>query len=168
MRNWLIGLALAAAALFAGWYYASPLYAMNGLRDAAGSGDEGALEDSVDFPVLRENLKSELRARVAGEVGDIAGGDLGNLGSSIGMAVLDPMIDGLVTPEAIATVVRQGNVLPQDGPEAAPALSQEAEWTVEREGLSRFTARPAEGDAALVFERRGLGWKLVGIDLPET
>lgn len=166
MRNRLIGLGLAAAALFGGWYYASPLYAMNALRDAAQSGSEEALEGSVDFPVLRDNLKAEFRDRLAGELGGDGGGNLGDLGTSIGMAMIDPIVDGLVTPEAIATVVRQGNVLPQGRGDATSQPSGEAEWTVER-GLSRFTARQAEGETALVFERRGLGWKLVGIDLPK-
>ncbi len=163
-RNWLIGLALAAAALFAGWYFASPLYAMNQLRDAAQSGEEAALESSVDFPVLRENLKTELRGRIAGGLDGVAGGELGRFGSALGMAVVDPMIDGLVTPEAIATVVRQGDVIrpSTDNPQSG---TSEADWSIERSGLSRFTARPTQGDAALVFERRGLGWKLVGIDL---
>lgn len=162
MRNWLIGLALAAAALFAGWYYASPLYAMNGLREAAESGNEAALEGSVDFPVLRENLKAELRAKITAELGD----SLGDLGARFGMAMADQLIDGLITPEAIATLVRQGNVLPQSSDEAPAAQPEAAEWAIERNGLSGFTAQPSNGDTALVFERRGLGWKLVGIDLP--
>jgi hypothetical protein len=166
MRNWLIGLLVAAAALFAAWYYASPFYAMYALRDAAQSGDESALESSVDFPLLRENLKAELRERIAGENAN----DLGALGARIGAVIAGPVIDGLVTPEAIATIVRQGDVLPHDGGDpgqAAPA-SGEAEWTVNHDGLSRFTAQPSTGGTALVFERRGLEWKLVGIDLQDS
>lgn len=167
MRNWLIGLTLAFSSVFGGWYYAAPLYAMNSLRDAAQSGSEEALEGSVDFPVLRENLKGELRNRIETEIGDAVGNEIGDFGASLGMAMIDPIVDGLVTPEAIATMVRQGNVLPQgSGAAASEEPAQEAEWVVER-GLSRFIARPASGNAALVFERRGLGWKLVGIDLPE-
>jgi hypothetical protein len=42
---------------------------------------------------------------------------------------------------------------------------------LERDGLSRFTARPVTEDGrpgtGLVFERRGLGWTLVSVELPE-
>lgn len=165
MRKWLIGLILAAAALLAAWYYASPFYAMYTLRDAAQSGDESALESSVDFPLLRENLKAELRERIAGE----SGNDLGKFGARIGVAIASPVIDGLATPAAIATIVRTGKVFSQDPDqsEASAPTSGEAEWTVRRDGLSRFTAQPTTGGTALMFERRGLGWKLVGIDLQD-
>jgi len=54
-----------------------------------------------------------------------------------------------VTPETIATSVRQGNILRQIR-------------------LSRFTAQPRNGGAALAFERCGLGWTLGGFDLPAS
>jgi len=172
-RNWLIGLVLAAAALFAGWYFVSPLYALNSLRDAAGSGEEAALEGSVDFPMLRASLKAELRARMAGEIGHVAGGGLGNLGATVAMSMVDPIVEGLVTPQSIATMVRQGDVVRREpASDSAPAATttSEGEWSIERDGFARFTARSkssdAEPGAGLIFERRGLGWKLVGIDLP--
>jgi len=41
---------------------------------------------------------------------------------------------------------------------------------VKRDGFSHFRLRCAKlpnGEGDLVFERRGLGWVLVGIDLPK-
>ena len=178
MKKIVIALALLLAVSLVGWYFASPGYALVQLRDAAMAGDAEALESHVDFPAVRDNLKEDLRARLGEE---LQGSDDGSarLGAALGMAMVDPLVDGLVTPEAIARLVEEGEVaagaarIEQGGAgedEAAP------EWVIERDGLSRFTARPQDRETlsvaadapTLVFEREGLGWKLVELGLPES
>ena len=172
MKGKLLGAIALLAVLGGGWYFASPLYAMSQLRDAARAGDAGALEQRVDFPALREDLKAELRAEIAGS----GENPLGALGASIGMAIVDPLIDGFVTPQMVARLVRDGKAQAPGAAPPPPASAAdepaEAEWQVQRSGLSRFTARPvaANGEAGpeLEFARDGLGWRLVGLNLPEN
>src|SRR5216110_3409768 len=46
----------------AAWVYLSPRLAAKHLRDAARTGDVEALNEVVDFPLVRENLKADLKA----------------------------------------------------------------------------------------------------------
>ncbi|MDA7787878.1 DUF2939 domain-containing protein [Sphingomonadaceae bacterium] len=180
MKKIIIALALLFVALGAGWYFASPGYSMMQLRDAAVEGDTEALEERVDFPAVRQTLKDDLKTRLATEIGS---DDEGALGSAFAMALIDPMIDGFITPEAVAGLVEKGEMLSPASGEAgggdasgnAAEEEQAPEWVIEREGFSRFTARPKSresGEVApdapgLIFERDGLGWRLVEIEIPE-
>ena len=176
-RNKII-MAAAALLLLTGvaWYFGSPAYAMIQLRDAAVEGNKEDLEKRIDFPKVRESLKSELRAKMAAEMAKPENQDagFGTLGAMVGMAMIDSMIEGFVTPDAIAAMIKQGNMRragqqPLEQPEAANV--EPAEWSIERDGFSRFTATPevpsGEKAPTMVFERDGLGWKLAGIELPE-
>jgi hypothetical protein len=172
-------LVFGALALFViivgGWYWASPLVALDGLRSAARDGDTGELADRVDFTELRTSFREELRQSVrdeiAGRRGD--GGDpLARFGETLAMATVDPVIDAAVTPEGIATLVRRGHIaLNLRGRDNRGLEDESVEWSVERHGLDRFSAHlsgDAFGAPTLEFRRVGLGWKLVGIDIPET
>lgn len=162
------GLLLAAGA---GWYFASPSYAMVQLKEAAESGDETELEQRIDFSRLREDLKSDLKGQMAAEAAKSENDGLAALGAAFAMAMIDPLIDGFVTPQAMAGMVREGKLArPGESGEAKDEGAEEVDWKIERDGFSRFVARPESRDGedapALVFERDGLGWKLVEIDIP--
>lgn len=198
----ILALLLALAVLIGGWWYASPLMALDGLREAAEAGNEAELEERVDFPALRSSLKDQLRTALT-EVMRNEGGDnpLGAAGAALGLGLVDGIVDGLVTPEWVARAVaegqkRQGQVaaaretLPVREP-AGPdtpgtpepraiepkgepdRMSQsEPRYEIEREGLSSFRVRiesPAgEAGTTLLFARDGLGWDLVGIEMPAS
>lgn len=173
----IVALILAIAVLVGGWWYASPLMALDGLRDAAEAGDTAELEERVDFPRLRQSFKEQLSTALA----DAAGGDdadpLVSAGASLGMMVIDPIVDGLVTPDTVAKAVTEGRVVGDRARAARDALpspetaAPEAEmsYDIERNGLSTFrvTTTNARGAAGpiLLFERDGLGWDLVGIEM---
>lgn len=127
------GLALAAGA---GWYWASPHWALAQLSDQRSeSGSIAALfaPEAVRLLVVEpygpwqfaaaEGVPEELMAQLESE--DIS-----------------PMPRVLETTES---------------------------WTFERDGIAAFTARPADknGGHTYRFERDGLGWRLVQIDLSE-
>lgn len=176
-----------AALLMAGWYLAGPWWAMRQLRAAAEAGDTAALSQRIDFPAVRQSIKNEVREVMARQLaGDPAAAGIEALGAAMLPALVDPLVDGIVTPEALANVVMTGRLargeglsdkdtrrgLPDpvrratrggaDRPESDPA------WRITRHGLSRFSVRRADdraGDGpALLFERRGLGWRMTGVD----
>lgn len=166
------GVAIALLGAGGTWYALSPSYAMAQLAKAARDGDEAALRSRVDFPQVRESLKADLSVELAARAAEDGGSELGRLGAAIGLTFGDTLVDGLVTPESIGAIVRQGQVLRSrtDMADAAGA-SPPIEWTIERDGLSGFTAIPGGPDItdppSLIFERDGLGWTLVEIDLPQ-
>ena len=160
----LLALVLAACV---GWYFLSPGYAMQQLQAAALEGDADALEDRIDFPSVRESLKADFRAHLMVEMQKEENG-FAALGGMLAMGMLDGMIDGLVSPQGMEAMIKQGKFQAQGQPVAEP--TEQPEWTLERKGFSKFVAKPQlkETDKVpgLVFEREGLGWRLTKIDIP--
>ena len=152
---------IAAGAL---WYFESPLWTLKSIKEAAQSGDADALNAYVDYPALRQSLKTQLTARMAAETRKDQSG-LGALGMAVGVAMMGPMIDGLVSPAGMRAVLlaeAQANRVP-----AASALHLPKQPVIVRRGFSEFlvtsTRQPRSG---LVFKRHGLSWKLSGVDSP--
>ena len=147
------------------WYYASPLWTLKGMKDAAQSHDADALNAYIDYPALRKSLKAELKARMTAEARKDNSG-FGALGMAFGSAVMGPMIDGLVSPAGMRAALlaeRQENT-----PPAASVLHLPKQPVIVRRNLSEFlVASRGQPDSGLVFERHGLSWKLSGVELPQ-
>lgn len=169
-----------AAALLAGvaayWYW-SPYLAMRELRDAAVAADAGRFNERVDFPKVRESLKSQFAARL--QPGGANAGN--NLGSLLAGVLIDKLIDTAVRPEAIMFAMREGKFKignenggsAEDGQDTGER--RKTVWHTERQGTDTILFRgEREGDGArkdtmaLVMQRRGFAdWKLTDIRLPD-
>jgi hypothetical protein len=187
-RLWLIVGALALTAALA-WYFASPVLAFRSLAAAADSGDQAGLERMVDFPAVRDDLKTQLRDRLIGALREdpaVSDGPFGQLGALLGPAIVDQVVNVAVTPQGVAAMVRSGRAPLSDvtrravpppplEPPVGPAPAEKADGrstSFSYQGLNRFravTTIPEAPDAPVgwVLERRGLiAWKLVRIELP--
>lgn len=91
-KRWLIAAIALIVALSVTWYFASPWYTLRQMRHAVQSNDADALSAYVDFPALREDMKSEIMAQVMDAQKDTSG--LGALGTAMATAMVGPMIDG--------------------------------------------------------------------------
>ncbi len=179
MNKLIAGLALIGA-LFLAAYGGSPYWAVQQLREAARTGDQEKLEAHVDFPAVRDSIKSQLNAAIAERVRAEGGAENNNpfavLGAILAPAIVDQAVNAYVTPDAIAKMVKEGEA-PAAG-DAAPTEEESADKEPKTKvsyayaSLDRFKAkftREDQPDEPLVItmERRGLfGWKLVRIDLP--
>lgn len=175
MKKGVLLAVLLALAAFAGWYVLSPGMAMQGLKEAALAGDREELKERVDFPAIRESLKSQLRAHMAAEMAkEKDTNPFAGIGMLLANAIIDPLIDGVISPDGIKAIVENGRMKRADGAaeNAEESPEKPIEWAIERRGLDKFTAHPEvpEGDAApvLVFRRDGLGWDLVDIEVPSN
>jgi hypothetical protein len=151
------------------WYWYSPRVAAEGLRAAARAGDAQQLEQRIDLPAVRENLKADVRAYMAERVERGNDGPLARLGFALGTMVVDGLVDAFVSPGGLALLAR-GQV-PRAEAEAEPAADADDDYRIDRAGLNRFLLRFEAEDAdgprpVLEFARRGLGWKLVRIIVP--
>jgi hypothetical protein len=168
MKRILLAVVVIIAAV-GGWYYASPLMALDGMHDAAVANDADKLSGYIDYEALRSDLKSDLRRSVMKEIQKDKPNGMEALGAAFAMALLDPMVDAMISPEGIETMFDQKKA--QEERSGKPSLSAVApgeDPIVERNGLDEFKVRNRENpDGALVFHRDGIGWKLAGIDLPE-
>lgn len=101
--------------------YASPYWTLHQLKVAAQETNAETMNKHIDYPALRDSLKSQMRAVMNKEVGSALlaaddsqdGNTAGALGASMGAmfagAMLDQFVDALVTPEAIAEMMTKGN-----------------------------------------------------------
>lgn len=175
---------LVAALVIAGtgiggyWYY-SPYLSINAMRDAAQAKDADAFNDKVDYPKVRENLKGQLSAVMAEQMGSTSNGDNGfaALGAMLGMAMINQMVDAFIRPEMVMRSMQNGEFKPvptlgKDKPAGEPE-PQKVQWTLERKGTNKVIARAQEPgqpapnqDFGLVLERYGFAdWKLTEIRL---
>jgi hypothetical protein len=169
-RILIIGVLGLAAAAGAAWYIVSPGYAMSQLRAAAVEGDAEELEERIDFPAVRASLKERYRAELAGQIATADDGDgFAAFGSMIAMGMVDGMVEGFVNPASMAAMIQRGKM--QGAQQESPAGRQSVEWSIVRDGLSRFSATPDapedERVPTMVFERDGLSWKLTEIEIPD-
>lgn len=169
----LVLVAVIIAAVAAYWYY-SPYVAMHALQRAAQQRDAEAFNARVDYARLRASVKEQFAAALTEKMTNSGGFEA--LGAALGLALVNPMIDALVSPEAVMQAMQRGEFglrSPQESPEPSQESTSGAEWTFERPSTDRIIAY--RGDAGsdtseavgFVFERSGFAdWKLTGLRIP--
>jgi hypothetical protein len=141
------------------------------MREAAQARNAEKLSSYVDYPKVRESVKSQLKAAMAAKMMEGSGNGFEALGMAIGMQMMDPMIDTMISPEGLqAGFAKASSADQQKGKQAAPfALGEGDSYEIERDGLDAFRVvikDPKEEPTFLNFERRGLGWVLAGVKMP--
>jgi hypothetical protein len=164
------GLALVLIAAAAAWYFISPGLTVQAMVQAAEGNDEARFSSYVDYPALREDMKAELTARLQEEARRDGSAEA-KVGLAMGMALMNPLVDSMVSPQGMKTAF--ANLAKEEaatkkgetsGGKAAEGGKPRPE--IRRLGFNSFivTGKDTPG-SGLVFERRGLSWKLAGIDL---
>lgn len=162
---------LALIAVVGGWFYASPGLTVKAMVEAAQENDEARFSSYVDYDALRADMKTELTSRLQEEA-KRDGSAEAKLGLAMGMAMMGPIVDSMVSPKgmktAFANLAKEQQAAKAEGKNKEGAKgSFPADPEIRRQGLNRFIVTGKDTpDSGLVFERRGLGWKLSGIDLP--
>jgi len=171
MKTRTVLLTLAGIALLG--FYATPYLTVQQMRNAAAARDAERLAGYVDFPALRESLKSGVQARLAGQERNERGEPTpaSAMGAAVAGALLGPLVDSLITPEALGRLL-QGQrpasaLLP--GHNAEPE-ALETQMGYESPGRFVFSVKKQGDDEEpvdLVLRRDGvLGWKLAELRLP--
>lgn len=166
-------------------YAAYPYWSLYRLGEALEAGDEGALKQHVDWPAVRSGLKEDLSGVLSRETGRaIASGDGdaavgGLLASAIGKALLDPLVDSLVTPEGLAAMIREGRARKSGATPDRQSGPTTGDRNVLWEHLSfAFFTGPATFEAVFeaedgeevvgVMQLNGMRWQLVRLRLPDN
>lgn len=167
----------------AAYWYGSPYLAIHQMQTAAKAADSDAFNDRVDYPKLRESLKGQFSALVAEKLGNSKDSEnaFSALGSMLGLAMVDKMVDALVRPETIMKAMQNGQFGPGQKATAAEAGSntqssapneRKPQWSYDRKSVDKLIAYAEDGTNAnsrvgLVFERSGFAsWKLTEIRMP--
>jgi hypothetical protein len=166
---------LALVAMVGGWYYVSPGITVKAMVEAAQANDEARFSSYVDYDALRSDMKSELTNRLQEEA-KRDGSAEAKLGLAMGMAMMNPIVDSMVSPKgmqsAFANLAKEQQAAKGKsgggGEKGAAKGSIPADPEIQRQGLNRFIVTGKDTpESGLVFVRYGVGWKLAGIDLPK-
>ncbi|MFN3930183.1 MAG: DUF2939 domain-containing protein [Brevundimonas sp.] len=178
IKKLVVGLAVAAVALFALAWAAAPVFAAQALIRAAKAGDAARIEQLVDFPALRQSLKDELTAELAAHMRRdprLSDSRLGGLGMILAPMLLSGAVDAAVTPEVVAQMVTTAEApdpTVPDKPEPDDAADKDdihQAWGYR--DMNAFAVTLTDRDQpdqrlALILERRGLfTWKLAAVDI---
>ena len=164
----------AVLVLFGAAYLGSPFWAVRQFRAAAISADVDRLDAAVDFPAVRESLKSQMTVAMTAKMTsdpEMRDNPFAGLGMALMPAIVAKMVDGFVTPAGISALMKRGRL---EKPGASQPV-KDIDYDYAYHGLDRFavTARAPEAKAdeapRFVFERRGLfSWKLIRLDIPQA
>lgn len=158
-------------------FWATPYYAIWCMRSAAQNRDAAKFCSYIDFPLLRENLKGELNAKMLYEMGknqNLKDNPFSGLAALAGPAMINNMVDGYVTPAAIERAFKEEGK-PKDENVATQTFNKnflnqrDLSFTSEYNSFNVFHILVTDTNkktTTLVFERRALvSWQLVGMKL---
>ena len=189
-KKQLLGLAAAGTGVLLGAYYAaSPWLTVNKLKQAFEKKDTRQIEKIVDFPELREDFKEVAKATVMKNAAkELEGNPFAALGMMMANALIDPLIDSVISPAGLQALLSTGemSVQPSD------VLNENNSWSSKESTTEEFKPSPdlsvkmnythlnefkielsnkkviAE-PISLFMEREGFDdWKVTGIDIPQS
>jgi uncharacterized membrane protein YvbJ len=154
-------------------YVASPYLALKSLHSAVEDGDRDKLENRIDFPTVRNNLKDDVNAMMASAMAEVSEEDADDSGMEafamiFASTIVDGMIDGFVTPSGISKLIKEGQLEEED---KETTVSEENEEMPELtyaffQSPTKFKATLGN-DLTLILKLDGLSWKLVRLIIPE-
>lgn len=109
-----ISASVSAFALAGLLWIAWPYYSLYELTVALQKGDALSLESEIDWNSVREGLRGDLNAMLLKSLRSDKSGAGGGLAAVLGPAIINQMVDGYVTPQTIAYLIRDGKpMVPQ-------------------------------------------------------
>jgi len=174
MKRFAWGIVLVLVAVI-GYAAAGPYLAIADIKTGIAEKDAEKLREDVDFPLLRQNLKEQLKAAALKTAAkELQNNPLGALAAGLATTLVDRVVDSFVTPSGLASIMEghepsensagnKGNVsrpkkddLFRNANYSYDSFSQFSVWVPNDRGEQfRF-----------ILERRHLSWKLVNLVLP--
>lgn len=170
-----IAIAAAAAALaglLAATSYASPYWNLYRLRDAVAAHDADAVSEHVDFPALRESVKTQMMLVMNERAASAGGADnpFMALAPALMAAIANPLIDAMVSPAGVTAMLENGevNIARPSAPVPGDAGKRKFDWSLRYRNWSKVVVTMnVPGSAGFVFRRDGLwSWKLAALEVP--
>jgi len=182
-------LLFAVVVLVLAWFFATPYLTFRSLKSAAEARDAAALMRHIDFPALKQSLRSNLRLKLTESLGQMHndnpyGNVLGAAGAEQLVKFADPLLDAAITPEVV-TALMQGNTgkanpdkkggslaTPFEQLSGVRSTEGEMVWSARYQDFDTFalTLRQKESDkewVTFLMKRHGLAsWKVSGVRFP--
>ncbi|VVE62731.1 hypothetical protein PAN31117_00979 [Pandoraea anapnoica] len=101
-----LSLVVVALLVVLGLLFGTPYYTLWRARDAANARDAATLSSYVDYPAVRESLKMSLHDELSRQMDKQRSNAFGALALALGGWVSDRVVEALLTPEAVAAMLR--------------------------------------------------------------
>ena len=188
--------AIAASVVTGCYAFASPWLALRDLTKAFEDQDTRQIENLVDFPELREDIKVTAKAAMMKSAAiELEGNPFAAMGIMMANAIVDPIIDQVISPAGLQLFFSVGEMsggtdgLPEnidaiardfipsgDGGEASRGQDavQSIEVKTEYVGINEFEVQVRNADmfnesVSFCMRRQGLGvWKVDGVSVPDS
>ena len=110
--------------LAGGYVAAGPYITVAAIREGIANNDADKLTENIDFPLLRQNIKTQLNASAKAESERTSDTNIFSaLMSGFKAKLIDNMVDSIVTPEGIANLMAGKKSLSADAPTSPPSSS---------------------------------------------
>ena len=175
MNKKILGSVIALVIAIAGYLYASPYLVLNSIKTAAQNGESEKVSQYIDYPSVRQSFKDQMNAMMMKEVQKQENNGFAALGAMLASAMVDKMIDAVVTPEGM-TLMLQGKDLKQS---VSGGENESAEHKQEEHQPDYETSYTSFNDFQVVIKdpnkskevkvlmvRDGLSWKINKIVVP--
>lgn len=175
MNKKILGSIVALVIAIVGYLYASPYLVLNSIKTAAQNGESEKVSQYIDYPSVRQSFKDQMNAMMMKEVQKQENNGFAALGAMLASAMVDKMIDAVVTPEGM-TLMLQGKDLKQS---VSGGENESAEHKQEEHQPDYETSYTSFNDFQVVIKdpnkskevkvlmvRDGLSWKINKIVVP--
>ena len=180
MKKLLAWVVIICALIFGGYYVASPYLTLYQLKSAVDAKDTATLINAVDFPQVKTSIKEQLKTKVAQELPALDAADDGALlGAMFATAMVDGVVDAVITPKAVELILDGKDIGKQLtlGDTATPqtdtadtATAQDWQYDLGYQSLDRFGVTLTKDNGkpvTVIMQRYGLfTWKIVDVRLP--
>jgi len=163
---------IAVGVLVLTYVAAAPYITVYQIKAAAKTRNGEQLSEHIDFPSVRERMKSDLKAKFMDNVlhGNVPNNPLAIFGSAFADTIINKMVDAYMTPPGIIYMMAgHPPEISLDGDKPKPASTTDEPFkdaTMAYESLNKFvvTSTNAEGETSrFILRRRGMGWQLAEI-----
>lgn len=158
-----------------GFVVAGPYLAIAEIKTGIVEQDSKRLYGSIDFPLVRQSLKEQLKvAAMKSATTEVEGNPLAALVAGLATTLVDGMVDSFVTPAGLASFM-EGHKPSRPGPgQAGEVNSTESDDLLQYarysyDSISEFSVWVPTDDGdeiRFALQRSGLSWKLVSLILP--
>lgn len=160
-------------------FYYTPHWSVFNMKKAAENKDADSLSEYVDFPSLKESLKANFSSTMASDASNnMRDNPFGILGAALAVALINPMIDNLVTPEGLAMLMKgekpQLEKMNKDSKEKQSSADANIETKMGYGNFNSFIVTVKKKESSddpvkIIFKRHGIiSWKLSALRLPST
>jgi len=166
---WLVGLLV----IFAIYLYASPYLVLNNIKNAAEQGDADKLSGYIDFPSVKQSMKDQVKAAMVEELASSEEQDgFEALGTMLAAAMVDPIIDGVVTPDGVALMLQGQELdfgLNKKSESKLKSKEKDIDYKTSYLSFNRFKvqiidANDSDESIDVIMHRDWLSWKVTRIN----